>query len=434
MRGCLAPVLMVIALAAGLCGQRRPNIVVILADDLGYECLTANGGTSYETPNLDSLAETGARYENCHVQPLCTPTRVQVMTGQYNVRNYVGFGQLKPGETTFGNLLRDAGYKTAIAGKWQLGRVAALPKQFGFDEHVLWQHTRFAPRYPNPGLEVQSEQRDYTDGEYGPDLVNAFALDFLERHKDEPFLLYYPMILPHFPHQATPDSEEWDPRVRGENKARDKKHFADMVCYMDKLVGKVVSKLDELQLRDDTLLIFVGDNGTNKGLRSKLGGKIIKGGKAGTTVYGTHVPMIVNWPGKVAPAVVEDLADSTDILATICDVADITPPASLPLDGQSLWPRLLGKPAQPRRFIYCWYSPRGESLREFAFDKRHKLYQTGQLFDYRSDPLEQRPLAADVGHEIRRKLQAALDRYQDARPKDLPWPTKNPAALNAGKK
>ena len=178
-----------LALAASLLAQRRPNVVVILADDLGYECLTCNGGSSYETPNLDALAAGGARFTNAHVQPLCTPTRVQVMTGQYNVRNYVGFGQLKRGEVTFGNLLRDAGYRTGIAGKWQLGRVAELPKEFGFDEHVLWQHTRFAPRYPNPGLEHQSEQVDYENGEYGPDLISDFAVEFVERHKDAPFLL-----------------------------------------------------------------------------------------------------------------------------------------------------------------------------------------------------------------------------------------------------
>ena len=218
--------LLAIALActAVLCAQRRPNVVVILADDLGYECLTCNGGGSYETPNLDALAAGGARFTNAHVQPLCTPTRVQVMTGQYNVRNYVGFGQLKRGEVTFGNLLRDAGYRTGIAGKWQLGRVAELPKEFGFDEHVLWQHTRFAPRYPNPGLEHQSEQVDYENGEYGPDLISDFAVDFVERHRDAPFLLYYPMILPHFPHQATPDSDGWDPTVKGENKNKDDRY------------------------------------------------------------------------------------------------------------------------------------------------------------------------------------------------------------------
>jgi len=429
--------LLVLVLAAvSLCAQRRPNVVVILADDLGYECLTCNGGGSYQTPNLDRLAATGARFTNAHVQPLCTPTRVQVMTGQYNVRNYVGFGQLKRGEVTFGNLFRDAGYRTGIAGKWQLGRVAELPRSFGFDEHVLWQHTRFAPRYPNPGLEHQSKQVDYHDGEYGPDLISDFAIDFVTRHRDEPFLLYYPMILPHFPHQATPDSEDWDPTIKGENKNKHDRYFADMVRYMDKLVGRLVDKLDELQLRDDTLVLFVGDNGTFRSLRSKFGDRTIKGMKGRTTVYGTHVPMIANWPGRIEPMVVEDLADSTDVLRTICDVADVAVPERLPLDGHSLWPRLQGKGRSPREWIYCWYSPRGEPLREFAYDARFKLYRDGKLFDYRADPLEKQPLPDDAEPAVRAALQRALDRYAEARPEGLPWPTNNNGKNNkkAGKK
>lgn len=431
----LATILMT---AAALLAQRKPNVVVILADDLGYECLTCNGGRSYQTPNLDRLAATGARFTNAHVQPLCTPTRVQVMTGQYNVRNYIGFGQLKRDEVTFGNLFRDAGYRTGIAGKWQLGRVAGLPRQFGFDEHVLWQHTRFAPRYPNPGLEHQNEQVDYHNGEYGPDLVSDFAVDFVKRHRTEPFLLYYPMILPHFPHQATPDSEGWDPKIKGENKNKDDRYFADMVRYMDKLVGRLVDTLDELQLRDDTLVLFVGDNGTYRSLRSRFGDRTIRGMKGRTTVYGTHVPMIANWPGRIEPMVVEDLADSTDVLQTICDVADVDVPKQLPLDGHSLWPRLQGKGASPREWIYCWYSPRGEPLQEFAYDARFKLYRTGKLFDYRKDPLEKAALPGDAEPQVRARLQAVLDRYADARPEGLPWPGNHrgrnePAAGKGGK-
>jgi arylsulfatase A len=428
--------LLLVSLSFGLGAQERPNLIVIMADDLGFECLGANGGLSYETPHLDRLAATGARFVNAHAQPLCTPTRVQVMTGQYNVRNYVGFGQLKRGETTFGNLLRDAGYATAIAGKWQLGRVAELPKQFGFDEHVLWQHTRFAPRYPNPGLEVQSEARDYTDGEYGPDLINAFALDFITKQansQSQPFLLYYPMILPHFPHQATPDSADWDPAVRGENKARNPKYFADMVRYMDKMVGNVVAKLDELELRDNTLVLFVGDNGTNVNLRSRMHGYNVRGGKRFTTVRGTHVPMVANWPGHIAPSVCADLVDSTDILSTICEAAGVTPSAELPLDGRSFLPQLLGKRGNPREWIYCWYSPRGEPLQVFAYDRRFKLYRTGALFDYRDDPLERRALARDAYPLVRQKLRAALVKYENARPAGLPWPGNNQGASNKPK-
>ena len=148
----------VLLLVAGLgeiacaAAERRPNLVLIMADDFGYECVTANGGESYRTPHLDRLAAGGMRFERCFVQPLCTPTRVQLMTGLYNVRNYLEFGLLDPQAVTFGHLLRAAGYATGIAGKWQLGQAPDLPRRFGFDEAYLWQHTRRPPRYANPGL------------------------------------------------------------------------------------------------------------------------------------------------------------------------------------------------------------------------------------------------------------------------------------------
>src|SRR5262245_54374752 len=149
-------------------GATRPNVILIMGDDLGYETIGANGGTSYQTPHLDRLATTGVRFEHCYVQPLCTPTRVQLMTGAYNVRNYTTFGEMTPNLVTFGNLFHDAGYVTGMMGKWQLGRVVDLPKKFGFDEYCLWQHTRRPPRYANPGLEYNGVERDFTNGEYGP--------------------------------------------------------------------------------------------------------------------------------------------------------------------------------------------------------------------------------------------------------------------------
>ncbi|MCA9204414.1 MAG: sulfatase-like hydrolase/transferase, partial [Planctomycetales bacterium] len=178
---------MAILAVVGRAEAKQPNVILIMADDLGYETIGANGGTSYATPHLDALAQSGMRFEHCYVQPLCTPTRVQLMTGLYNVRNYIRFGYMDPDSTTFGNLFQRAGYSTCIVGKWQLGQDPQLPKKFGFDEHCLWQHVRRPPRFANPGLEVNGEIRDYDDGEYGPDLVNDYALDFLERHKDKPF-------------------------------------------------------------------------------------------------------------------------------------------------------------------------------------------------------------------------------------------------------
>ena len=157
------------------------------------------------------------RFEHCHVQPLCTPTRVQLMTGRYNVRNYLNFGTLVRTETTFAHLLKKAGYATGICGKWQLGREKDSPQHFGFDESYLWQHTRRPPRYANPGLEHNGKELNFTNGEYGPKLVNDFALDFVTRHKDEPFFLYYPMMLTHDPFQPTPGQ----PRLGPEGDGRD---------------------------------------------------------------------------------------------------------------------------------------------------------------------------------------------------------------------
>ncbi len=246
----------------------QPNVVLIMVDDFGYECVTANGGESYQTPNIDKLAASGVRFENCHVQPLCTPTRVQLMTGRYNVRNYINFGTLLRTETTFGNLMQGAGYATGICGKWQLGHEVFSPQHFGFDESCLWQQTRRPPRYANPGLEYNGVEKDFTHGEYGPTLVNDFALSFITQNKEKPFFLYYPMILTHDPFQPTPDSPDWDPTISSENKQQSPKHFADMTAYMDKMVGSVVAKLDELDIRDNTLLLVLGDNGTNSGITS----------------------------------------------------------------------------------------------------------------------------------------------------------------------
>ncbi len=221
----------------------RPNIVLIMADDFGYECVGANGGTSYKTPVLDQMAAEGVRFEHCYSQPICTPSRVKLMTGIYNVRNYAEFGLLEKDQRTFGKLLRDAGYATCIVGKWQLGKDAKLPNHFGFDEHCLWQLFRRPSRYASPGLEINGIPKDYAPG-YGPDVVTDYALDFIDRHRDQPFLLYYPMILTHCPFEPTPDSGDWDETSQGSPTYKGTpKYFADMVTYMDKIVGRILRQI-----------------------------------------------------------------------------------------------------------------------------------------------------------------------------------------------
>lgn len=420
----------------------RPNVVLIMADDLGYECLTANGGESYQTPHLDRLAASGMRFEHCHVQPLCTPTRVQLMTGKYNVRNYLRFGVLPHDETTFGHVFQQAGYATGICGKWQLGKEPDSPRHFGFDEAYLWQHTRRPPRYANPGLEHNARELDFTNGEYGPTLVNDFALDFVTRHREEPFFLYYPMMLTHAPFQPTPDSPDWDPAARGEDVNKDVRHFAAMVAYMDKMVGRLDAKLGELGIRDNTLLIFLGDNGTLGTVTSRFRGGDYRGGKGQTTSRGTHVPLVVSWPAVIREgAVCGDLVSSVDLFPTICAAAGVKTPESL--DGVSFLPRLRGESGQPREWLYGWYSPRLQpdmTVKEYAFDEAGKLYRTGEYFDLAADPFEQRPLDPVTlsGAAVKRvqKLEAVLEQFREARPKELDdeFRAANPSAAPTAKK
>lgn len=409
--------------------ERKPNLILILADDLGYECLGSYGSTSYKTPVLDNLAATGVRFTHCYVQPLCTPTRVGLMTGLSNARNYIRFGYMDPRAVTFANLLKPAGYATCIAGKWQLGQDPELPKKYGFDEHCLWQHTRRPPRYANPGLEINGVAKDYDNGEYGPDLVSDYVLDFIQRKKDGPFFLYYPMMLTHGPYMATPDSKDWDPKLKGESGGlKSGEHFADMVAHMDKLTGKLLAKLDALGLRENTLVLFVGDNGTGRGTRSMLGDKLVIGGKGTTTDTGMHVPLLANWPGKVAAGkVCTDLVDSTDFLPTLLAAAGVSAPKGTKFDGRSFFPQLRGEKGSPREWIYSWYSPRqnadNEAVKEFAFNHRFKLYRTGEFFDLSKDPDEKQPLkvaalAADAV-AAGKLLESALDQFKGVRPAAL---------------
>jgi arylsulfatase A len=412
----------------------RPNIILIMADDFGYECVGANGGASYRTPVLDRLAAEGVRFEHCYAQPLCTPSRVKLMTGMSNARNYAGFGILGRAQTTFAHLLKARGYATCIAGKWQLGKAPDAPAHFGFDASCLWQHTRgrtdsekHDTRYENPHLEINGKPVEYDNGEYGPDVASGFLCEFMEAHRDGPFFLYYPMILTHCPFVPTPDSEDWDPASPGSRRYKGAaRYFEDMAAYTDKMVGKLVAKLEELGIRENTLLLFTGDNGTDEPVVSMLNGRRVPGGKGEMTDAGTRVPLIANWPAGIAPGrVLQDLADFSDFLPTICEAAGADIPGGLEIDGRSFLPQLKGEQGNPRDWIYCWYARSGkdEDVREFARNQQYKLYRSGEFYDIGKDVLEKQPIPeADPGEKqraVRAMLQAALDRYRNVRPPAL---------------
>jgi arylsulfatase A len=264
-------------------------------------------------------------------------------------------------------------------------------------------------------------------------------MDFVSRHKDHPFFLYYPMMLTHGPFQPTPDSAEWDPKAQGEAVRQNNKHFADMTAYMDKLIGQLTAKLDDLKIRDNTLILFVGDNGTGRGLTSQYRGVAYEGGKGQTRAQGMHVPLIANWPGKIAAGTVKsDLVDSTDFLPTICQATGAAIPDSLKIDGRSFLSQLLGETGQPRSWIYCWYARDGGAAAdvEFAISKTHKLYRNGQLHRLSGDPYEEQLIAkadySTADTQAASTLQVALDQYASARPAELA--TSNAPAKKEAKK
>ena len=290
---------------------QRPNIILIMADDLGYETLGANGGSSYRTPQLDRMASEGMRFEHCYAQPLCTPSRVQLMTGIYNVRNYVRFGLLDTAQITFGHLFQKAGYSTGIIGKWQLGKDPKSPQKAGFDNHCLWQLTEGRvdsierdTRFSAPVLDVDGELKTFGKSDYGPEIVSDYGLDFIEKNytSGRPFFLYYPMILTHCPFSPTPISPEWNKDSTAVMSYKGEVgYFEDMVFQMDEIVGKINNKLKQLGIENNTLVIFTGDNGTDLPVVSTMNGRQIPGAKGKSTDAGTRVPLILKWPGTIPP-------------------------------------------------------------------------------------------------------------------------------------
>jgi len=262
-------------------GREKTNVILIMADDIGYECYGAYGGTSYKTPVLDKMAAEGMLFKHAYSNPLCTPTRVKIMTGLSNVRNYASFSILKKTEKTIGHMMQQAGYRTAIAGKWQLygaehypdlirGK-GSLPQDMGFERHCLWQVEKLGSRFWGPTITIDGEVKKFGEDVYGPDVYSRFLLDRMAEYKNEPFFLYYPMALVHSPFVPTPDSAD--------RKCKDKqRNFADMVAYMDKIIGRIVDKTVELGIAERTLIFVTGDNGTHKSIKSNMGDKVIPRG------------------------------------------------------------------------------------------------------------------------------------------------------------
>ncbi|MEN8117467.1 MAG: sulfatase-like hydrolase/transferase [Bacteroidota bacterium] len=413
--------------------NKQPNIVLIMADDMGYECLGCNGSTEYQTPNLDRLAAEGIRFEHCYSQPLCTPSRVKIMTGQHNYRNYEDFGYLNPNQKTFGNFLKDAGYATCIAGKWQLNGLnrnnpgnqdVTRPNHFGFDEYCLWQLNRTraeGERFADALITQNGKDLPRDPDIYGPRVFADYVLDFIDRKAGEPFFVYYPMVLVHDPFVPTPDSPEWaDPDRRYEN---DTAYFNDMMAYTDKLAGEIESKLKEKGVWENTLFVFTADNGTHRTIMSSTINGIIKGAKGENINAGNHVPFILSWPSKMkGKREVGSVISFADVLPTFCDAAGISQ-KEYKTDGRSLMPLITSDSENIQDEVLIHYAPRwgnwGKYHNRWVMDGIYKLYQDGRFYNTEKDALEKNLLTepTDTELEIKKKFQQIIDKKE----KDIPF-------------
>ncbi len=414
----------------------KPNIILIMADDMGYECLSCYGSTSYSTPVLDKLASNGIQFNQCISQPLCTPSRVKIMTGMYNYRNYDYFGHLNNDAYTLGNLMKDAGYATCIVGKWQLNGLAykdeipywndnTRPVKFGFDEYCLWQLTQGrnkGERFADPLIEQNGKILDTDIDDYGPDIFTSYLLDFIGRNSNDPFFVYFPMVLVHEPFVPTPDSRDWaDPSMRYE---KDTSYFKDMVSYTDKIVGRIMEKLEQLKIKDNTLVIFTGDNGTHPTIYSNTVKGSIRGGKGNTIDAGVHVPLIAYWPKKIKEGFeFNGLIEFSDFFPTLADIVKV----QRGTDGKSFYPLFTGETYKSRETVFVHYDPRwgkgvNQYRNQFVQTNEYKLYQDEQFFNIKKDLLEKSPLHTDSITESELIIKSAL---QDEFTKHPVWEDAN---------
>lgn len=435
---CALPILLAVFTSGCKQGEgngRLPNIILVMADDMGYECLGSYGGESYTTPNLDQLAAEGMRFTHAFSQPLCTNTRTELMTGKYIYRNWVAFGILDPAEITIGHLMSEQGYATCIVGKWQLQSydpvdypgselrrgIGMHPADAGFDEYCLWHtgHTEDkGSRYADPVILQNGAILENTNGGYGPDIFTQYLTDFIARQKDKPFFVYYPMALPHGPFVPTPDSEEWmDEEMRHSS---DNVFFEDMVSYTDKIMGKIMQSLKELELQDNTLLLFYSDNGTHQSIYSFRNGTQVKGGKGLSTDAGIRVPLIACWKGMIQAGTQSDaLVYSCDFLPTILHASGSELAQDFICDGVSFLPVLICSEEERRDWIYTDFDPKpGWDKDQFTplryvLNHNYKLYDDGRFYHWSTDLLEQIPLdieAVDTsGSKAYKRFQAILD-------------------------
>lgn len=429
-------------------GAKPPNVIVFLADDMGWRDLACYGNEFHETPNIDRLASEGMRFTDAYAAcPVCSPTRASIMTGNYpttiNLTDFIPghyrpfaklvvpeFNQQLPEEQeTIAEIMQRAGYRTGSFGKWHLGGKDSLPPDHGFQDWVVSGGRHFYPNFnTNP-------KRDIKDGAYLADFLTTEAERFIEENQDRPFFLYLPHYAVHIPLEA---KEKLIEKYRNKEKPAygvNNPVYAAMVEHLDQSVGRLTHKLDELELTDNTIFIYFSDNGglfkrfdgegeevmSNEPLRAEKG-----------TVYegGIRVPFIIKWPGHV-PAGTESAEPvcSIDLLPTIVELSGQGAAQQKRTDGVSLAPVVLEQKALTERNLYWHYPhyhhcPPSGAMRRGRY-KLIEEFEDGslELYDLETDIGEEHNLAAEKP-ELAQRLQAELKSWRDQ--VNAKMPTENP--------
>lgn len=331
----------------------KPNILFILLDDLGKEWISHYGADEVKTPHIDKMAKEGMTFQNYYSMPQCTPTRIAFMTGQYPYRNgWINHWDVPRWgagchydwnkNPSIARVMQSAGYKTAVAGKWQINDFRVQPEAMthhGFDDYCMWTgyeagNKPSGKRYWDPYIHTKEGSKTY-EGQFGEDIFSDFMIDFMRKNSDSPMFMYYAMCLPHGPLVSTP----LEPNVTDKMD----KHKA-MVRYVDFILGKLLKALDEQGLKEKTMVVFTTDNGTSGSILGSLKGRPVQGGKAKTTENGINGPFIIHQPGTVpANTVSHALCDVTDLLPTFAQLGGASLPTNYDFDGTSFADVITGK-------------------------------------------------------------------------------------------
>ena len=417
----------------------KPNILYIVSDDLGWKDVSFHGAADIKTPNLNTLAAGGARLEQFYVQPMCTPTRAALMTGRYPMRYGLqtlvipskGTYGLALDERTLPEALKDAGYRTAMVGKWHLGHADRKywPRQRGFDYHygaVIGEIDYFT--HDSHGvLDWQRDNKPVKEKGYVTQLLGQDAVKVINAHDPKtPLFLYLAFTAPHAPYQAP--KEYLDRYLHIADPAR--RSYAAMIACMDDEIGKVLAALDQKKLRENTLIVWHSDNGGTTDARLAGEGHSAKppcdngplnGGKGSNYEGGTRVPALANWPGHIKPGTeIKDMIHVVDMFPTLTKLAAAPAGRGKPLDGLDVWPALSeGKPTGRRELVYN-VEPFRAAVRQGDWKLLWKavLPSKIELFNLATDPNETTNLAAQEPAKVK-ELQARIEQLAGEAAKPL---------------